>query len=228
MTKELILYGVKGSPFVRKVQVVLAEKNIDFTLEPVSIFPAPDWFTEISPARRIPVLRDTSIGSEGRAGTLPDSSVICAYLERKHPEPALYPSEAFAYARALWFEEYADSELAGQIGTGMFRPLIVAGLMGKEPDVETARKTFREKLPPMFDYLESEIAGHSYLVEDRFSIADIALGCQFVNLRHTGARIDSAKWPALAAYEASLLERPSLARCLADEQKLFKPVDFDL
>lgn len=228
MSKELVLYGVKGSPFVRKVQVALSEKGLDYDLQAVSIFPPPDWFATISPALRIPVLRDRSIGQEGRAGTLPDSSVICAYLERKYPEPALYPADTFLYARALWFEEYADTELASLIGTGMFRPLIVAALLGKEPDVDTARNTFRDKLPPLFDYLNEELEGREYLVGDSFSIADIALGCQLVNLRHTGAVIDNARWPALAAYEARLLQRPSLATCLAEEQKIFKPPAVEL
>jgi len=90
---DLVIYGIKGSPFVRKVQVLLAE---------------------INPAKRIPGLRDRSVGAEGILGTIPDSSSICAYLERKHPEPALYPKDAFAYGRALWLEEYADRAVATQ------------------------------------------------------------------------------------------------------------------
>ena len=50
MTTDLVVYGLKGSPFVRKVQVFLAEKGIEYALEPASPFPAPDWFAEISPA----------------------------------------------------------------------------------------------------------------------------------------------------------------------------------
>ena len=45
---------------------------------------------------------------EGTTGTIPDSSAICAYIERKHPEPPCYPSDAFDYGRALWIEEYAE------------------------------------------------------------------------------------------------------------------------
>ena len=228
MAAELILYGAKGSPFVRKVQVLLAEKGIEFKMEGVSIFPPPDWFAEISPAKRIPVLRDLSIGSEGAAGTLPDSSVICAYLERKYPTPPLYPSEPFAYGRALWFEEYTDTELSAQIGGGMFRPLVVGPMMGKAADVDTARKTLHEKLPPLFDYLNAELDGQEYLVGNAFTIADISLGCQLVNLQHTGARVDADRWPALAAYGGRILARPSLADRIVDEQRIFKQVDHGL
>ena len=41
----------------------------------------PDWFLEIRPAKRIPALRDTEVGKEGVAGTIPDSSSVFDYLE---------------------------------------------------------------------------------------------------------------------------------------------------
>ena len=62
---------------------------------------------------KVPVIRDSAMGSDA---TLPDSSVICAYLEKKQPNPALYPGEPFSLARALWYEEYADTALAETIG----------------------------------------------------------------------------------------------------------------
>lgn len=225
---ELVVYGMKGSPFVRKVQVLLAEKGVAFELTGVNIFPAPAWFAAINPAKRIPVLRDRSIGAEGAAGTIPDSSAICAYLERKHPEPALYPKDAFAYGRALWFEEYADSELASLVGLGMFRPLVVKRLMGQEPDVERGRRTFRELLPPLFDYLDREVGGRAFLVGDAFSIADIAVATQFVNLRFAGGNVDAARWPQLAAYLANLHARPSFAACIEDESRIFAPGSYEL
>ena len=80
---SLILYGAPLSPFVRKVDAILREKGAEFELESVNIMPMPDWFKEISPARRIPVLRDLSVGKEGPVGTIPDSSAICAYVVSK-------------------------------------------------------------------------------------------------------------------------------------------------
>ena len=75
---SLILYGLPLSPFYRKVEMCLREKDIPFEAEAVNILPMPDWFKEISPAKRIPVLRDTEIGKEGVPGTIPDSSAICS------------------------------------------------------------------------------------------------------------------------------------------------------
>lgn len=219
----LIVYGAALSPFVRKTRVFLAEKGLDYTLEQVNIFPPPDWFKALSPLKRIPVLRDEEAGPDA---TLPDSSVICAYLERRKPEPALYPKDNFAYARALWFEEYADSELAGNVGMGIFRPVVVSKLMGKEPDRAAAEKTLTEKLPKYFDYLDKEIGGNAFLVGNAFSIADIAVATQFVNLAHAGYVPDATKWPNLSRYLKPIHARPSFAACIAEERDVLSKFGF--
>jgi glutathione S-transferase len=228
MAADLVIYGMKGSPFVRKVQVVLAEKGVPYEIEAVNIFPAPAWFSAINPAKRIPVLRDRSVGVEGVAGTIPDSSAICAYLERKHPEPALVPKDAFEHGRAIWFEEFADSELAALIGLNLFRVTVVQRLLGQEPDLERARRTYREKLPPLFDYLERELGDRAYLVGDAFSIADVAVATQVVNLHHAGGRVDPARWPRLAAFVERVHARESFAACIADERRMLAPSDWEL
>ena len=213
----LIVYGASLSPFVRKTRVFLAEKGLDYTLEQVNIFPPPDWFKEISPLGRIPVLKDESNGA-----TLPDSSVICAYLEKKNPSPALYPSDPLSYARALWLEEYADSELANNIGMGMFRPVVVNKLMGKESDRAAAEKTLNEKLPRYFAYLDKEIGTKDFLVDDTFSIADIAVATQFANLAHTGYSVDAKTYPNLVRYVKAIHARPSFAACITEESGFVK------
>ena len=76
-------------------------------------------------------------------GTIADSSAICAYIEKIHPESPLYPSDPYEYARALWYEEYCDTELIAQIGPGIFRAIQFKRFSGEEPDLETPRKVWR-------------------------------------------------------------------------------------
>lgn len=228
MATDLVVYGMKGSPFVRKVLVVLAEKNLPYDFEMASPFPAPDWFVEMNPAKRIPVLRDRTVGTEGAAGTIPDSSAICAYLERKYPQPAVYPTNHFDYGRALWLEEYADTELAMRVGLGLFRPLVMAKMFGKEPDIERARKTVTQDLPPLFDYLEKSLGGGTFLVGNALSIADIAVATQLVNLQHAGASVDAGRWPKLNAFGERLHARPSFANCIAEEKQFIPQVTLEL
>jgi glutathione S-transferase len=226
----LILYGAPLSPFVRKAEVVLREKGIPFESESVNIMPMPDWFKEISPARRIPVLRDTAVGTEGRAGTIPDSSAICAFLEKLQPKPALYPSDPFEHGRAVWLEEWADSELAGGIGMGIFRPIMFARFQGKPPDIETAKASWNDKLPRLFDYLEGELEGAGaakpedarHLLGDTLSIADIAVGVQLAQLEMVAGLPDVRRWPRVVTFAERMIARPSFAPNLAICRKIVK------
>lgn len=225
---SIILYGAPLSPFVRKVDALLREKGAEFELESVNIMPMPDWFKEISPARRIPVLRDTSIGQEGPLGTIPDSSAICAYVERKFPEPSFYPSDPYEHGRAVWLEEYCDTELAGVLGMGIFRPIQFNRFQGKEPDVDAARKTYAEKLPTPLDYLEGVLGRREFLVGDAISIADLSLVCQLAQLALVAGPLDSSRWPGLAGLVDRVSKRESFGPCLAICRKIVKQEPVDL
>lgn len=211
----LIVYGSTLSPFVRKVRVVLIEKGVPYELDQVNPFSPPPGFLEISPLKRIPVLRDTEISEPN---TLPDSSVIADYIEHKYPNPPLYPRDAFARARTLWFEEYADTALAQAVGLGLFFERIIKKIIGRQPDETLVAETLKEKLPKLFDYLEREIGSKSFLVGDAFSIADIAVATHFVSFAHAGEALDAERWPQLARYTAALLARPSF-KTVVDEER---------
>jgi len=205
------VYGAGLSPFVRKVRVALAEKNLPYDHDPVIPFNVSPEYKAISPLGKIPAYRD-------ERGALPDSSVICAYLEKRHPTPALYPSDPYEYGRALWFEEYADSALVAVTGAKIFFPRVIGPAFFNQPADEAAiAKAIAEDLPPLFDYLEGQLTG-DWLVGKEFSIADIAIGTHFVNLRLAGAGVDTARWPKLARYVARVHERPSFKK-LIDEDR---------
>ena len=73
-------------PYCARVRIVLAEKGLDFETVEVDLADRPDWLIELNPPRgRVPVLDD--------GFTLPESEVIMAYLEERHPEPALLPGD---------------------------------------------------------------------------------------------------------------------------------------
>ncbi|MBS0273487.1 MAG: glutathione S-transferase family protein [Proteobacteria bacterium] len=213
----LIVYGGSLSPFVRKVCVVMAEKGVDFTIENVNPFAPPPEFLAISPLKRIPVLRDTD---QPEPNALPDSSVICDYIEHKFPNPPLYPKDPFLRARALWYEEYADSVLAVTIGPGLFFQRVVKKMMKQQPDEALCAATLTEKLPPLFDYLEKEIGGREYFVGNAFTIADVTVGTMLVNFEHAGETVDAKRWPRLAAYGQRIHARPSFKGLIEKERPL--------
>jgi len=211
---ELVVYGTPVSPFVRKVEAVLRHQGVDYDFENINIMDMPDWYVEISPARRIPVLRDRSIGSEGVPGTIADSSAICAYLEKKL-DAGLYGESAFDTGKAVWLEEYADTELAQPLGMKLFRPIMFPRFAGKESDLETARHTYHEVLPRYFDYLEGVLDGNKFFVGDGLSIADIAVGAQLTQLDLVVGIPDASRWSGLAQHTELMKGHPSFVDNLA-------------
>ncbi len=208
-----IIYGVSPSPFVRKTIIFHQEKNIPYTLNVVYPSDNSPEFRKISPLGKIPGYT-TDIGAE-----FSDSSVICAYLERTNPEPALYPENNEDYANALWLEEYCDSRMMEATG-GLYFQKLIKPAFSKEPTDEAAVDLIlTEKLPTALGYMEEKITGKKWLVGDKLSIADISLVANLVNLVHV--KFDLSPWPELSRYYAQWKERESLQHCLKIEKEVF-------
>src|SRR5262245_40173964 len=111
------LYGATASPFFRKCRIAFEEKGIPYEIVPLIPVPKTPELLAMHPMGKIPILRDG-------ARVVPDSSVICAYLERLHPHPALYPQDAGELATALFLEEYADTRMMEVIGPILFENFI--------------------------------------------------------------------------------------------------------
>jgi glutathione S-transferase len=213
MTLKLIGAGL--SPFVRKTRVALAEKGLAYEHDPMVPFGLSAEYKKKHPLARIPLLE-----VDGRP--IPDSSAICAYLEKLQPQPALYPSDPFDYARAIWFEEFADGGLVN-VSTPFFQQRVLGPLVFKRPtDEAIVQKAATETLPPLFDYLEQELGNDDYLVGNRFTIADLAVGSLLVNYKHGRGEIDAKRWPKLAAYVERIHSRPSFKGLIEEDQRGLK------
>ena len=214
----LTVLGGGVSPFVRKVRVFLAEKGLDYQHEQVNPFTPPEGWREISPLGRIPAFKD---GDK----IINDSSVICAYLERRSPEPALYPTDDYQYARALWFEEYMDGGVVPVAGPKVFMPLVLAPLFSGKP-VEAAaeaaaQEAVEKELTRFWTYLEGELGEREYFVGTRVSIADLAIASPHVNLRHAGVAPERRRFPRLRAFLDRMWGRPSLKGLIDEESPAF-------
>ena len=206
------ILGAALSPFVRKTRVYFAEKGIPYDLDPIIPFAPPaDWKTK-SPLGRIPCLEH-----DGRF--LPDSSVICQYVEKLHPTPPLYPSDPWEFGRVLWFEEYIDGGFVANAMAPVFFERIVKKLLRQEPDPARIQAALDKALPEACDYLTKEVGDNEYVVGNRFTIADITVAGAFVNLAHAGVPIDAARWPKHAAYVERIHARPSFKPLIEEERQ---------
>ena len=208
----MILYGSPISPFVRKVSVYAAEKDIALERVAVGIGdPNPD-FVRISPFKKMPALSDGDFG-------ISDSTAIVAYLETKFPEPALIPADPENHARVIWFDEFGDTIVAAAGGKIFFNRVVAPKFLGRDGD-EAAAALGETELVPIYDYLESIIPASGFLVGDSFSLADIAVASPFVNVAHCGITPDTSTYPKLTAYLAAIQSRPAFAEGIARERKM--------
>ena len=207
----MIVYGSSISPYVRKVLAFGAEKGVELELKSLGLGSQDPDFLAASPFRKIPGFEDGDF-------RICDSSAIVHYLEAKFPEPNLIPAEPRARARTIWYDEFGDTILMGCGRTMFFNRVVAPRFLGREGDLEAADKAEREEMPPILDYLERTIPDSGFLVEDRLTLADIAVASPFANFGHMEVEIDAARWPRTRAYADAILARPGFAPWVARER----------
>ena len=207
----MLLYGSSFSPYVRKTMVYAAEKGIVLEVKPTGLGATDPAFVEASPFRKMPAVRDGDFA-------ICDSTAIISYLEAKFSEPPLLPAEPRSRARTIWYEEFADTILIGCGGKMFFNRFVSPRFLGRPGDDAVADKAEKEELPPILDYLESVMPDSGFLVDDRLTLADIAVASPFVNLIHLGILPDPERLPKTAAYVDKMLARPSFAPIVAAEK----------
>lgn len=212
----MIVYGNSLSPFVRKTLAFAAEKGIEVELQAAGMGGGPPEFKLASPFGKMPGFKDGDF-------LLCDSTAIITYLEAIKPEPNLIPLAPKARARTIWFEEFADTILVGCAGKMFFNRFVAPRFMGREGDLAAADAAQANELPPILDYLEGQIPASGFLVEDRLTLADIAVASPFQNLRIIGVPIDPARYPKITAFVAAILGRPSYAGWVEQEMAMFGP-----
>jgi glutathione S-transferase len=207
--------GAYLSPYVRKVLAVLELKGLRYEIDPIVPFMGDHRFTALSPLRRVPVLIDDRV-------TLADSSVICQYLEDRHPAPAIYPADVADRARARWLEEYADSRMGDVFIWGLFNEAVIGpAVWGRPRDLAAIERTRTEDLPPVLDYLESQLPASGWLFES-LGIADISIAVFFRNASFARYRVDAERWPRTASFVDRVLAHECLAKLQAYESVMLR------
>ena len=202
------LYGALLSPFVRKVALIAAEKGLACELVIGSPGNANPEFVAASPFGKIPAIRDGLF-------TLADSSAISHYLEAKQPAPALLPAEAEARGRAVWFDEFADTILAGAGLKIVFNRLVAPRLL-KLPYDEAVAQQGEAELPAILAYLEGAAPQAGWLAGE-FSLGDVAVASVLRTMTYVGHGPDTAAYPRTAAWYARVSERPAWQAVAAQE-----------
>jgi glutathione S-transferase len=101
MTKiELITAEV--CPYAQRTHMTLLEKGLTFERREVDLANKPDWFIEVSPTSKVPVVK---IGDS----VVYESAVINEFIDEMYPLPALMPSDPFRRAQARIWIDYCNT-----------------------------------------------------------------------------------------------------------------------
>ncbi|WP_426701758.1 glutathione S-transferase family protein [Rhodanobacter sp. Col0626] len=215
MPQHLRVIGNYISPYVRKVLVCLELKELDYEIDPIAPFVGNDEFSRLSPLRRIPVLIDDEL-------VLTDSSVICQYLEEKHPTPALYPRDLGDRARARWLEEYADTRLADGLIWRLFHQLAIKRhIFGEAPNEAAVQHAREVEIPAALDYLEEQLPDGGFIF-GALSIADISIASFFRTASFVRYAIDATRWPRSAALVAQVQALPVFQKLASFEDCMLR------
>jgi glutathione S-transferase len=194
------LYSGPLSMFGAKAEIAAREKQLDVELVMVPFEmrtlyqPKHPEVLRINPKRQVPVLIDGDL-------EIFDSTQIFEYFETLRPEPALWPAEPKARARARLLEHKSDE---------VYFPPIVR-LMGLQdrPD-DPAAVEARAAALACYDEMERTVGDRDWLAGS-YSYADIAFYMAQLFGARMGAPMDG-RHPRLLAWRDRMSARPAVAR----------------
>ena len=126
----LKLCGFSASNYYNKVKLALLEKGIAFEEE--TIFPSQDEaLKKDSPMGKVPFLRTPN-------GVLTESQVLVEYIEDSHPQPPLYPADAFLRAKCRELIEHLELHLELP-ARRLYRAAFFAGSLSDEVKSEVEK-----------------------------------------------------------------------------------------
>ena len=183
---------------MRKIRVILAEKNLPYELLKESPWEAGNHVADYNPLVKVPALMSDT------GEVFFHSPVIADYVDSLSPSPAFLPNDRQAAIRVRQLEALAD---------GVCDAGIAIFLEGRRPAEKqwtdwVARQ--EDKVRRGCDALERAITGHAYLAGEQMSVADVSAAC---TLAWLDFRLAHLAWrearPNLTAHIEKLLARPS-------------------
>ena len=214
------LFQTYASPFPTRVRLLLYAKGLDVEIiEPPGFHASTESkgdYLKVNPIGRVPAL----VLDDGRA--LPESEVICEYLEDAYPEPSLRPADLWERARMRLLSRICDFYVVMAM-VPLFN-LAARSRRHWEPAVVQAAVG---KLAEALGYLEGYIGEDGSAVGHALTQADGAIAPQLVlasewipGLFGTPDPLDGL--PKLAAYWRAIQKDPLAARLIEETREAIR------
>jgi glutathione S-transferase len=195
------LFASVASPYTRKVRIVLAEKKIDCDMEFVDVNPVENPVNAHNPLGKIPTL----LLDDGTA--LYDSRVIAEFLDGKSPISRLIPEDLRDRVAVRRWEALAD----GVLDAGLL--VRYESLRDKKEQSKAWSDKQLSRMKRGMAQMAGELAERAWCHGERYSLADIAVGCclGWLGFRKPGDVEWHREYPSLARHYEKLMARPAFA-----------------
>lgn len=242
------LYQFWDSPCCMKVRMVLAEKNVDWVLRPITTYKFDHYqptYTQLNPHNLVPTLVHG-----GKA--IIQSGVIAEYLDDAFPEPALRSNDPLTNAKIREWMREEEEYLFRLIVTMSFNTMMKlrAKAFGMEqledwskrhPDQVRAQDYLRRVTAPAdmaavaqaeqkfrwhMERLEKQLAesGGPWICGPQFTLADICIAPIFDRVEYLDREHLWESLPAVARWFADVKNRPSFIKAAPSfEDRMWGP-----
>ncbi len=203
------LYHIPLSPFSRKVRLVLAEKRLPFELRQEKTWERRAEYLDLNPAGTVPTLVDEN------GFTIPDSSVICEYLEEAYPDIPLLGHSLAERVEVRRLVAWFDGKFNAEVTRNLVGEKIMKRLAGRgNPDAGMMRVGFLA-LRHHLQYIGWLAETRKWLAGGVISLADFAAAAHLSSLDF-GGDVDWSVSPPAREWYARMKSRPSFRAILAD------------
>ena len=203
-----LLYHLPLSPYARKVRLALTEKRLAFELRVEKPWDRRPSYLAINPSGTVPTLVDDELA-------VPDSNVICEYLEEAYPDTPLLGHTLAERVEVRRLVAWLDGKFAQEVTRHLYGEKVIKRMSGGgQPDASALRVGFLN--------LKTHLAYIGWLAETRkwlggsaISLVDMAAAAHLSTLDFCGDVDWSVSQPARDWY-ARMKSRPSFRALLAD------------
>ena len=197
----MTLYSGSTCPYSHRCRIVLFEKDMDFEVIDVDMHNKPEEVASISPDGRMPVLIERDL-------ILTESNIINEYIDERFPHPQLMPPDPVMRARARLVLFNFENDLFTHVNT-------LEHSLGKGSD--KARQEIRDSVSQLTPILTKQ----KYLMNDEFSMLDVAIAPLLWRLEHYGIDLPKVAAPVLK-YRERLFSRPAFINALTPTEKALR------
>jgi glutathione S-transferase len=203
------LYHLPLSPYARKVRLVLAEKRLPFELRLERVWDRRPEYLDMNAACTVPTLVEDS------GLVVPDSGVICEYLEEAYPDTALLGRTLAERVEVRRMVAWFDGKFASEVTRNLYGEKYLKTISGRGGPDATALRRGYTALRDHLQYLGWLAETRTWLAGGTISVADFAAAGHVSALDFMG-EVDWTVSPGAKEWYARMKSRPSFRGVLND------------